>query len=680
MDMLLLGGSPSRQAEKALAGPAIGGNIGRKVEDEVAGEILAQGCPSRISRFVSRRSRAPQHGERNMTARFLTSGSTALVLAVALVAGALSCPARADEAVDELIQDIIRGARTNSDRAVKLLSAGETAGDSKELRIVLLEKAVELAIKSRKTEGLVAGERALELLAEDAPERTDAWTLKKADLYRNWQKVRRRASEKHEIGAKLIDALADAGLVHERARQWTRAVGIYREAVSLAARLRHSDKKELTKSLRRAQHSARLQKQVESLGKLLEKDPDRTATRTSLLKLLVIDLDDPGRAAKHLAADVEEQWRTYVPVAAREPNDLAPEVCRELGDWYYGQLFPEADSRAKRNVLRRAKTYYETFGRKYTNKDAVALRVKLALVKVDEELEKLGGAPRVRNVVGMVCAAADDIYQLRINGRIVIEGNYGSKKSAKVVLNPNDLITVKLRDVGGGWGFCFLFRGKDPGVEFSTIQQSWFIYRPRSAKAWWKVSPGKKAPPAQPGTNSGIQQIVRELAKRVPTTPCQIIWGVGKDCFLYHVVTNEELSRNNLKWVSRDATYTASSMWDRHKPLPALLTGEGELHQRAYAFHTNRESNPHIIIKLKRSVGIKRIMIENVRGGARERSKGMVVLVSSDRKQWKRIWKGGNAQPVWIIDLKTPVRAKYVKIGLPRTEYFHLAGVRIYAK
>ena len=141
-----------------------------------------------------------------------------------------------------------------------------------------------------------------------------------------------------------------------------------------------------------------------------------------------------------------------------------------------------------------------------------------------------------------------------------------------------------------------------------------------------------------------------------------------------------------LTWVSRDATYEVSSIYSRYSPLPSLLTGQGRLYptgsmKDCHAFHTNQEKDPHIIIALGGAPMIQRLFIENRRGGGgEERAAGLTVWVSGDKKSWQRVWTAQRVSPSWMVKLKTPIDAAYVKIGLLEANYLHLRRVKIYGR
>jgi hypothetical protein len=144
-----------------------------------------------------------------------------------------------------------------------------------------------------------------------------------------------------------------------------------------------------------------------------------------------------------------------------------------------------------------------------------------------------------------------------------------------------------------------------------------------------------------------------------------------------------------LTWVSRDATYTASSSHvyagTAQRPLPSLLTGRGRLYsvgstRDCFAFHTSTEKAPHIIITLAGAPMIQRLFIENRRDGQLERAAGLSVWVSGDKKSWQRVWTARRLARSWMVKLEAPIDAAYVKIGLRNTNYLHLKRGKIYGR
>jgi hypothetical protein len=135
-------------------------------------------------------------------------------------------------------------------------------------------------------------------------------------------------------------------------------------------------------------------------------------------------------------------------------------------------------------------------------------------------------------------------------------------------------------------------------------------------------------------------------------------------------------------WISEDATYTVSSVYSGFSPLPSLLTGEGKLHgqggENLYAFHTKRQANPSITIDLGNTRTIERIYIKN-RKGYGKRSKGITAWVSSDGAvKGEQVGTSDELLDEYTMTLSRPRRARFITIGLQRTDSLHLQHVKIF--
>ncbi|MBL7219750.1 MAG: hypothetical protein ISS69_06540 [Phycisphaerae bacterium] len=322
----------------------------------------------------------------------------ALVFAVVFaVAGVGSVSG--DDAVDQLIKQVLAGAKSNSERAAGLYSAGKIAKDTPEIQVVLLSKSVEYGMKSITVpEARTTVRGAVELLGKVAPERSDEWFEMNLDLHRRWFRMCKSRDEKETVAGRLIELQRSNGSDCGSKGKWSGAVTAYREAYSVASMLKMDSKNELARDLRRATHFLGVSQKVDRYETALKAKPDHAATRTLLLNALVIDLDAPARAVKYLNDDVDQAYSTYVPLAAGAPGDLKTDVCRELGDWYYKALTPRAAQLSKTAMLVRARGYYQQFLDENTAKDVKSLAAKMNLSKIDKELEKLAsaGMPVVR--------------------------------------------------------------------------------------------------------------------------------------------------------------------------------------------------------------------------------------------------------------------------------------------
>ncbi len=143
------------------------------------------------------------------------------------------------------------------------------------------------------------------------------------------------------------------------------------------------------------------------------------------------------------------------------------------------------------------------------------------------------------------------------------------------------------------------------------------------------------------------------------------------------------------RWLSRDATYEMSSRvaeWSTDEK--SLLNGEA--YEKGFAFHTDQELNPSIVIDLGREAGVKGVEIINREDGGfyNARARSLTVWISRDKKTWKQVWKATDAKPVYHVKLvrrqgiPTGQTTRYIKIGLQQdtAEYLHLKSIRIYGE
>jgi hypothetical protein len=141
---------------------------------------------------------------------------------------------------------------------------------------------------------------------------------------------------------------------------------------------------------------------------------------------------------------------------------------------------------------------------------------------------------------------------------------------------------------------------------------------------------------------------------------------------------------SDAEWISRDATYTASSVmyWGvLHSPLPSLLTDEGPRHfQDQFAFETKSEPSPHIVISLSGPCLMSGFYLENRKAECQDRAAGLTLWVSLDQQQWQAVWTAEKVAPEWQVQLPRPVQARYVKLGVERTTQFHLRTVKLFGR
>jgi hypothetical protein len=259
-----------------------------------------------------------------------------------------------------------------------------------ELRVAVLEKALEFALSSPPTTAAQLAVQALDTLEGAAPDRKDDWTVKRADILRAKYRCSRGEAEKKKAAEKLLDGLLAAASVCEKRGNWTGAAAQYRRADPLAVYLKHDRAGEIGRKLKTATHLAKVAQKARHYANALKKNPAKALTRELLIKTVVVELNDPAGAIEHLNEDADEAWRIYVPLACKPLDKLTETVCKDLGDWYYKALARTSSAAARPVMLARAKRYYQRFLTLHSKADVPAVAVRAALAAMQKEKTETG--------------------------------------------------------------------------------------------------------------------------------------------------------------------------------------------------------------------------------------------------------------------------------------------------
>lgn len=103
------------------------------------------------------------------------------------------------------------------------------------------------------------------------------------------------------------------------------------------------------------------------------------------------------------------------------------------------------------------------------------------------------------------------------------------------------------------------------------------------------------------------------------------------------------------------------------------------------AFHTNKEKNPYVLLKLPAAADVKGLEILNRGDGSGFREATLTVSVSEDGKTWKQIWSAeGKAEDRWTVACVDANgqghKASWIKLETKpeKADFFHLSRVTIY--
>ncbi|MDP6635057.1 MAG: hypothetical protein QGG42_09180 [Phycisphaerae bacterium] len=317
--------------------------------------------------------------------------STAVTLRVAallIVVGVLAGLVCGDE-TETFIKEIIQGARTDSQRSAKLMEAVSMTEGNEKLQIALLGKSVEYGVKSLRTaDDCVRVQKAASMLVTRDPDREPHWLAQQAKVYRRMQILSKSKDEKSKLADKVIDLLVRSGHVAATKGDWKASLSAYSEAQSVASIYRKLVKANLISRVRTVLSLARACEQVSKYSEQLTKKPDDVDLRSSLIKTLLVTLDDPIGAAKYVNEDTDQKLQAYVPLAGKDISEVPFEGCKSLGEWYYKELAKSGGGLNKYRMLRRAKTYYQRALTLHGKTDITSAAMKHQIAQIEAELIK----------------------------------------------------------------------------------------------------------------------------------------------------------------------------------------------------------------------------------------------------------------------------------------------------
>ena len=279
--------------------------------------------------------------------------------------------------------------RDDLELAARLLETARKSTDQPAFLAILCQTAADLAMVH--PVGYAQAAEALELVAAQVPEKADACRERLLEV-RQKQFDTARGDEKQDAGEAILDLLLPVIEAKEAAGDVAEATTLYRRVKTVARAARSPRTADIDARAEALVQRMRLDRQIADVRAVLEKDPRNVSVREGLLRLLLVERDDPAEAAKVLAGCQDKDLLKYVPAAAK-PVESAPELaCLELGEWY-ARLADAAPAYAKAAMYARARPYLERFLEVHTSTDLARTRGQVALEKVTEAMAKLAAPP-----------------------------------------------------------------------------------------------------------------------------------------------------------------------------------------------------------------------------------------------------------------------------------------------
>jgi len=279
---------------------------------------------------------------------------------------------------------VSKGAVASAEFAGRLLNAAKSTGGQKDLQALLCEKAYEFGMKT--PAGWQTAVDATKFLIETAPEKKIEAQEKLLKIHQLRYSRSVKKDEREKFGLELVDVLAAFGDDKEEAKQHAEAFALYRQALILATALKSDGAAEINDKIKQVLDAQESERRIAALKARLENNPKDASARTALIMAYLGELDSPAEAVKLLTPDVDEGFRTYVPLAAQKASDLKEAACIQLAGWLM-TVAEKSSPTGEIVLLGRAKEYCERYLELHTAQDAALLKGKMLLEKLVKAIE-----------------------------------------------------------------------------------------------------------------------------------------------------------------------------------------------------------------------------------------------------------------------------------------------------
>jgi len=279
------------------------------------------------------------------------------------------------------------GASDDAELAGEIVKGAPNAAGEPAVLAVLCRKACELGSKA--LSGYPAAIEAMRLLGENQPQtEPECWQKILALLQRKY--ARTTKFDRLEAGEHLLVCLINRAEKMARAGNYDEALLMVRKALPAGRTMRWPQYARLLAMQKYLIGRRRFAVQAGQMESRLKLQPKDQQARPTLIRLRVLELDDPAKAAAAIGPDSDEVTRTYVPLAAKPMEELDPNVCVELGKWYVAQT-KKASPDARPLLWARAAGYLRHTIRRSPQGHVNRLRAKVALQGIEEHLKAAAG-------------------------------------------------------------------------------------------------------------------------------------------------------------------------------------------------------------------------------------------------------------------------------------------------
>jgi hypothetical protein len=309
-----------------------------------------------------------------------------------LVASASLRAADAAKQFDDLFGEEVKRVQATPDTkddvelAQSLIAAAEKSDADPALKQLLCEQASALAMKS--STGAETAVKALQMLADASPERRLESLQHIAEL-RQKQFMAAKGDERITACETVIAAQLAVAAELERREDFDAAVLQLRKSSALAAGNKSASRDRVKGELDRVLAGQKVYKQIDAAKAKLKENNKDNAAAEELLRLYVVERDDPAEARKYSFLVTDEALSANIKRANTPVEQLTEQDCFEMGEWYRSLGDQTKSPFSHAAMLRRAVDYYAAFLQTHATEDLMQTKATLAKSKSMDEIAAL---------------------------------------------------------------------------------------------------------------------------------------------------------------------------------------------------------------------------------------------------------------------------------------------------
>jgi len=320
--------------------------------------------------------------------------------------------------------------------SAKLFDAARKLSNTRDLQVLVYQKAYEFA--ARRSSGYKRALKVVDILQKLLPHRRAEWQEKRLKVL-TLRYLNSYSSTRKEMAQPYLDAMMEVANTRLAEGNSAGAYELYRRAYGVAVKVKSPLLAEIRDKAARLSARVATDRKLETMKKLLAAKPT-VRNRENLIYLYLTELDKPDAAKELIKDGVDKKLQTFVPLAAAPPAELKPQKCFDLAQWYESLLKRPASTKAKVNVLQRAKRYYLHYISQSGKQAVNELKAKVAIVKINKTLDRMDP-----NRLTLDCGDMVPIRLVRLPTGSFLMGSPSSERSRGSDEGPQHTVKISKR-------------------------------------------------------------------------------------------------------------------------------------------------------------------------------------------------------------------------------------------